>query len=114
MTKKENYVHGQFCWVDLQTPDPAAAKTFYSQLFGWESFDVPTARGPAYTMFLHNGLATAGMGPQPPEMKGAPPIRGTGKGTWRQYLDADHAGYGPRMAGICTRPSRGCHRFLAT
>jgi predicted enzyme related to lactoylglutathione lyase len=27
---------GSFCWADLNTPNPAAASTFYSKLFGWE------------------------------------------------------------------------------
>ncbi len=26
---------GDFCWVELQTPDPRAAKAFYGALFGW-------------------------------------------------------------------------------
>ena len=27
---------GAFCWADLNTPDPARAKTFYEGLFGWK------------------------------------------------------------------------------
>ena len=27
---------GSFCWADLNTPDPARAKTFYEGLFGWK------------------------------------------------------------------------------
>jgi predicted enzyme related to lactoylglutathione lyase len=27
---------GEFCWSELMTSDPAAAVTFYSQLFGWK------------------------------------------------------------------------------
>lgn len=27
---------GAFCWAELNTPDPARAKTFYEALFGWK------------------------------------------------------------------------------
>ena len=29
-------VDGSVCWADLNTPDPAKAKQFYSDLFGWK------------------------------------------------------------------------------
>ena len=28
--------HGAFSWNELMTPDPAAAASFYGQLFGWQ------------------------------------------------------------------------------
>ncbi len=27
--------NGTFCWADLSTPDPATARRFYHELFGW-------------------------------------------------------------------------------
>jgi len=30
---------GTFCWPELSTPDPAAAKQFYTALFGWQFKD---------------------------------------------------------------------------
>jgi hypothetical protein len=32
-----------FCWADLQTTDPTAARTFYSKLFDWTITDMPGA-----------------------------------------------------------------------
>lgn len=29
--------HGAFSWCELATADVAAAKAFYTQLFGWET-----------------------------------------------------------------------------
>jgi len=42
MTDVTRHAPGTFCWIDLATTDPAAAKTFYSQLLGWTHTDVPT------------------------------------------------------------------------
>ena len=45
MGRRERYAPGTFCWVDLATTDPAAAKTFYGDLFGWEAVDMPIPGG---------------------------------------------------------------------
>ncbi len=50
MTTKTEYAHGEFCWADLATTDPAAAKTFYGGLFGWHAEDMPAGPGMTYTM----------------------------------------------------------------
>ena len=39
MGKRESYVPGTFCWVDLTTTDAEGAKAFYGDLFGWEFRD---------------------------------------------------------------------------
>ena len=57
---------GNFCWPELATTDSTAAKVFYGALFGWSSYDVPTAAG-FYTIFQVDGLDAAAayqMGPQ--------------------------------------------------
>jgi uncharacterized protein len=36
---RTGYEPGTFCWVDLSTPDPAAAKGFYAEILGWEHSD---------------------------------------------------------------------------
>lgn len=78
---------GLIGWVDLSTTDVEAAKAFYTGLMGWETEDVPTPMGPAYTMCRLRGRLVCGMGPQPPgqaEM-GIP-------STWNSYVlvsDAD-------------------------
>src|SRR6516225_5002986 len=50
MTTRTEYAHGEFCWVDLATTDPAAAKRFYGSLFGWQAEDMPAGPGMTYTM----------------------------------------------------------------
>jgi predicted enzyme related to lactoylglutathione lyase len=32
---------GTFCWHELFTSDPAASKSFYGPLFGWDAADMP-------------------------------------------------------------------------
>jgi uncharacterized protein len=70
---------GLFGWVDLVTTDVAAAKDFYSGLFGWTTEDIPTPMGPSYTMCRKDGKLVAGIGPQPPDMAGAPSL-------WNSYV----------------------------
>ncbi len=55
MGKRECYRPGTFCWVDLATTDPAGAKAFYGELFGWEAEDIPVGEAGAYTMLRLDG-----------------------------------------------------------
>ncbi len=66
------------------TPDRAAAKSFYGELFGWEAADQDTQGGPPYTIFMIEGRDVAGMGEMNDEMKssGMPPI-------WNSYINVD-------------------------
>jgi predicted enzyme related to lactoylglutathione lyase len=74
-------VTGRFCWVELQAKDPAGAKKFYSELFGWTIDDMPM--GPmTYTIFKVGGKQVAGLLPQPPSASGAPPA-------WGNYVAVD-------------------------
>ena len=58
MTTMTTYPHGVPSWIDLATPDPAASKAFYAELFGWEYSDEPTDQpGVDYTM-CRSGAAT--------------------------------------------------------
>ena len=45
MPERKSYVSGTPNWVDLQTTDPAAAKQFYGELFGWTLRRPPGRRG---------------------------------------------------------------------
>lgn len=75
-----SHAPGSPCWVDLMTPDVDGAKTFYSTVFGWEAEDQFDPEGNrVYTSFLQDGNVVAGMGQQPPEMAGIPPI-------WNTYI----------------------------
>jgi predicted enzyme related to lactoylglutathione lyase len=93
MTEMSEYAPGTPAWVDLGTPDPAAAKTFYESLFGWELLDMgPDAGG--YMIATKDGKQVAGLGPQqgPP---GAPPW-------WTTYIyieDADATAKAIEAAG---------------
>jgi predicted enzyme related to lactoylglutathione lyase len=61
MGKRENYAPGTFCWVDLATTDPAGAKAFYGELFGWEAEDMPAGEAGIYTMLRLDGDYVCGL-----------------------------------------------------
>jgi predicted enzyme related to lactoylglutathione lyase len=45
MPRHTSYRQGTPNWVDLRTPEPEAAKSFYGRLFGWTFDDRTTPRG---------------------------------------------------------------------
>jgi len=51
----EKYDPGMFCWIELATNDAAAAKAFYSSVFGWKINDMPIPDGSVYTMLQVDG-----------------------------------------------------------
>jgi hypothetical protein len=61
MGERTSYTHGTFCWTDLSTTDPEAAKAFYCGLFGWEYEDMPAGEGMTYTMLRQNGNFVAAL-----------------------------------------------------
>ena len=80
------YQHGLFTWADLSSPDPAAASSFYSSMFGWEADDQLDPDGNyIYTMFSLQGKSVAGLGAQPPALaeQGVPPM-------WNSYISVDN------------------------
>lgn len=75
-----SHAPGSPCWVDLMTPDVDGAKQFYTAVFGWDAEDQFDADGKrVYTSFSQGGKGVAGMGEQPAEMAGMPPI-------WNTYI----------------------------
>jgi uncharacterized protein len=61
MPERSSYAPGVPSWIDLATTDPAAAREFYGQLFGWE-FDIsPDEHLGHYTTVTKNGKTVAGM-----------------------------------------------------
>jgi predicted enzyme related to lactoylglutathione lyase len=62
MAERNAYEPGTPCWVDVATPDTAAAATFYGSLFGWEAQDLGADAG-GYGMFTLRGRQVAGFGP---------------------------------------------------
>jgi predicted enzyme related to lactoylglutathione lyase len=62
--------------VDLATPDPSAASSFYGEVFGWETEELgPEAGG--YSLLRLHGKQIAGVGPVPDPLR--PPA-------WSVYL----------------------------
>ncbi len=84
MGKLGMHPEGRFCWVDLATHAPEAAKSFYCNLFGWTAEDVPTGYEVPYTMLSHQGKLACALYEMAPE-QGAFPY-------WAAYVhvaDAD-------------------------
>ncbi len=86
MAKYESIPAGFPCWLELGTTDQAAAKTFYTSLFGWTVTDYPMGPDEAYSMFSLNGANVAAAFQLTPQMKadGVPPH-------WAIYFAVDNA-----------------------
>lgn len=94
MSERTGYVAGTPCWVDLGTPDIAAAVEFYGGLFGWEIPETEDAEQTGgYRQALKGGKPVAGM--MPLMQEGQPPA-------WSTYVsveDADATAAAVREAG---------------
>lgn len=64
MPIRDTYEPGRPCWVDLATSDPAAARSFYGELFGWTCEVDPRPEAGGYGQFAHDGSSVAGVGPR--------------------------------------------------
>jgi hypothetical protein len=73
--------HGAFSWCELMTTNPAAAKDFYSRLFGWELEEMGM-EGMTYTVVKAGGEPVGGLMAIPPEAQGVPPY-------WAAYVTVD-------------------------
>jgi len=73
MPVMDTYAPGAFCWADLGTPDAAAAKRFYTALFGWVAEDRPVGPDAFYTMLTMEGRAVAALYAQEATSPGGPP-----------------------------------------
>jgi len=97
MPKRTSYAHGTPNWVDLQTNDQDAAKSFYGALFGWTFDDQPMPQGPPYSMALKGDDFVGAIAPLPQELvaQGIPPF-------WNTYIaveDVDTATAAAKDAG---------------
>lgn len=63
MPIRDAYEPGRPCWVDLATPDPTAARSFYAEMFGWAAEVDPRPEAGGYAQFTHDGHTVAGVGP---------------------------------------------------
>lgn len=60
MSERTAYADGEFCWVELISPDVEAATRFYGDLLGWErELYEPDPEG--YWYFRHGGKLVAGL-----------------------------------------------------
>ena len=86
MQEVPEYKPGMFCWVELGTSDAAAAKNFYTQLFGWDYVDNPMGPDGVYTVLKLDGKDIAGLYELMPDMKaqGIPPH-------WLSYVNVANA-----------------------
>ncbi|HET9234968.1 MAG TPA: VOC family protein, partial [Candidatus Eisenbacteria bacterium] len=75
MPEVSKHKPGMFCWIELATTDPAGAKRFYSELFGWAANDMPAGEGMTYTMLQLGGKDVGGLYRMQPEQEqgGVPP-----------------------------------------
>ncbi|MDQ1705778.1 MAG: uncharacterized protein QOF18_2144 [Frankiaceae bacterium] len=59
MTTRAAAPTGAPCWIDLMTSDTSAARTFYSDLFGWTALEQNAEFG-GYWMWARDGVPIAG------------------------------------------------------
>jgi uncharacterized protein len=85
MAEVTRHEPGTFCWVELGTTDPAAAKAFYQSLLDWETEDMPAGEI-TYTIARRRGKDVAGIYALPPEQRaqGVPPH-------WLSHVATDNA-----------------------
>ncbi|RKY18423.1 MAG: VOC family protein [Planctomycetota bacterium] len=85
MTSASTYTPGQFTWNELGTSDLAAAKTFYSKLFGWRLTDEAMGDMGVYTLIWIGEQHIGGMYEQKgPQFEGVPP-------NWMGYVSVEGA-----------------------
>jgi predicted enzyme related to lactoylglutathione lyase len=73
---------GSFCWNELQTRDTAAAKAFYSKVFGWEP-NTADMDGMTYTEWKMGDRSLGGMMEMSPDMPPQVPA------FWLVYFSVD-------------------------
>lgn len=75
---------GTFCWIELGTTDPLAAKEFYAKLFGWTTREQDIGEMGIYYIFQKKGRDAAAMYRIGPTMEGMPP-------NWMSYISVESA-----------------------
>jgi predicted enzyme related to lactoylglutathione lyase len=83
MGTRTSHSPGTFSWVDLQTTDAEAAKSFYSGLFGWSYEDRPTGEGRTYAMASVDGDVACAIAPMPDNAPFPP--------HWNSYVTVESA-----------------------
>ena len=84
MLKRDEWLPGVPCWIDIGEPDAPAAKEFYGGLFGWDYDDRPIPGSDAsYSVARLHGLELGGIGPKMDDAPGPP--------MWHTYVRVDSA-----------------------
>ena len=88
MADVTRHEHGSFSWAELATSDPAAAKTFYKNLFAWGVQDTPMGPGSedVYSTMQLSGKAVGALYKMRPDQasQGVPPH-------WLTYVTVNSA-----------------------
>ena len=79
---EKNLRHGAFSWGELMTTDQEGAKSFYRNLFGWQTEDM-SMEGVNYTVAKIGDDPVGGIMLQPPECREMPP-------TWGLYVTVEN------------------------
>ena len=74
--------HGAVSWSELLTTNPAAAKEFYTKLFGWTTEDMSVTPGMNYTVVKLGSNGIGGIMAIPQAAQGMPP-------SWTTYVTVD-------------------------
>ena len=86
MSTITQHAPGTFSWPELSTSDQAAAKKFYTTLFGWTAHDNDMGGGMSYTIVRKDGRDVGAICTLKPEQAkmGVPP-------NWLSYVSVDSA-----------------------
>jgi predicted enzyme related to lactoylglutathione lyase len=85
MADSRTYPHGVPSWIETEQPDPAAARAFYGELFGWAFEDRPGG----YTIARLAGRDAAGLIQAGIQPGGAESLKGAAG--WTTYVAVDDA-----------------------
>jgi uncharacterized protein len=86
MPHVEKHPPGDFCWIELATPDQPATKKFYSELFGWSIGEFPMGPNDFYTTSKidRRDVAAAYRLPSEQQARGVP-------AHWNLYVAVENA-----------------------
>jgi len=73
---------GTICWRELMTSDPAGAKAFYGEIFGWTAEDSDMGEVGIYTIFKRGERMESGCMKTPPAAGEEPP-------NWLYYITTE-------------------------
>jgi predicted enzyme related to lactoylglutathione lyase len=86
MQEITSHPQGSFSWADLSTTDQDGARSFYTELFGWQAQEFPMGEGMTYTMLFLDGKAVGALSQIGPEFQ----EQGM-QSHWNTYVTVDNA-----------------------